>query len=37
MEQMLRELRRNSQLRKICGLQNEEVPSKYAMTRFMKK
>lgn len=37
MEQMLRELRRNSQLRKICGLQNEEVPSKYVMTRFMKK
>ena len=37
MEQMLRELKRNSQLRKICGLQNEEIPSKYVMTRFMKK
>lgn len=34
---MLRELSRNSQLRKICGLQNDEIPSKYVMTRFMKK
>lgn len=37
MAQMLRELSRNSQLRKICGLQNDEIPSKYVMTRFMKK
>ena len=37
MAQMLRELSRNSQLRKVCGLQNDEVPSKYVMTRFMKK
>jgi len=37
MAQMLRELSRNSQLRKICGLQNDETPSKYVMTRFMKK
>ena len=37
MAQMLRELKRNSQLRKVCGLQNDEIPSKYVMTRFMKK
>ncbi len=37
MAQMLRELSRNSQLRKVCGLQNDEIPSKYVMTRFMKK
>ena len=37
MAKMLRELSRNSQLRKICGLQNDEVPSKYVMTRFLKK
>lgn len=37
MEQMIRELSRNSQLRKVCGLQNDEIPSKYAMSRFMKK
>ena len=37
MAQMLRELSRNSQLRKICGLQKDEIPSKYVMTRFMKK
>lgn len=37
MEQMLRELRRNSQLRKICGLQDDKVPSKYVMSRFIKK
>ena len=37
MSQMLRELNRNSQLRKVCGLQNDKAPSKYVMTRFMKK
>ena len=37
MAQMLRELSRNSQLRKICGLQNDEIPSKYVMTRFTNK
>ncbi len=37
MAQMLRELSRNSQLRKVCGIQNDEIPSKYVMTRFMKK
>ena len=37
MSQMLRELNRNSQLRKICGLQKDKAPSKYIMTRFMKK
>ena len=37
MAKMLRELSRNSQLRKICRLQNDEVPSKYVMTRFLKK
>ena len=37
MSQMLRELDRNSQLRKICGLQKDKAPSKYIMTRFMKK
>ena len=33
----LRELRRNSQLRKLIGIKNEEVPSKYALSRFMSK
>lgn len=37
MAKMLRELSRNSQLRKICGLQNDQIPSKYVMTRFLKK
>lgn len=37
MAQMLRELSRNSQLRKVCGIQNDKIPSKYVMTRFMKK
>ena len=37
MSQMLRELNRNSQLRKICGLRNDKAPSQYVMTRFMKK
>lgn len=37
MAQMLRELNRNSQLRKICGLQKDKAPSKYIMTRFLKK
>lgn len=37
MSQMLRELNRNSQLRKMCGLQKDKAPSKYVMTRFMKK
>jgi len=33
----LRELRRNSQLRKLIGIKNEAVPSAYALTRFMAK
>ena len=37
MSQMLRELDRNSQLRKVCGLQHDKAPSKFVMTRFMKK
>ena len=33
----LRELRRNSQLRKLIGIQNDAVPSNSALTRFMNK
>jgi hypothetical protein len=33
----LRELRRNSQLRKIIGIRNDVVPSNSALTRFMNK
>jgi hypothetical protein len=33
----LRELRRNSQLRKLIGIRNEIVPSNSALTRFMNK
>ena len=37
MSSMLRELNRNSQLRKICGINNEKVPSSHAMSRFSIK
>jgi len=37
MSETLRELSRNSQLRKLIGIKNEEVPSIYAMSRFMSK
>ena len=33
----LRELRRNSQLRKLIGIKNDVVPSNSALTRFMNK
>jgi len=33
----LRELKRNSQLRKLIGIRNEVVPSNSALTRFMNK
>jgi len=37
MSDMLRELSRNSQLRKVCGIQNDYIPTKDVMSRFTKK